>query len=69
MSNFDSHKIPLTKSTPVRLQMDDGTEILLILDGNYIDIRANHCNIAIRPKADNHICLVKIDKTIPKKDK
>ena len=67
MSNFDSHKIPLTKDTPVRLLMDDGTELLLVLDGNSIDIRANHCNIAIKPKADNHIEIIKIDKTVPKK--
>jgi len=67
MSNFDSHKIPLTKDTPVRLLMNDGTELLLVLDKNSIDIRANHCNIAIKPKADNHIEIIKIDKTVPKK--
>jgi hypothetical protein len=67
MSNFDSHKIPLTKDTPVRLLMNDGTELLLVLDKNSVDIRAINCNIAIRPKADNHIAIIKIDETVPKK--
>jgi hypothetical protein len=69
MSNFDSHKIPLTKDTPVRLLMEDGTELFLVLDANSVDIRANYCNIAIKPKADNHIEIIKIDKIVPKRDK
>jgi hypothetical protein len=68
MSNFDSHKIPLTKDTPVRLLMNDGTELLLVLDKNSVDIRAINCNIAIRPKAYNRIAIIKIDKTVPKKE-
>lgn len=50
MSNFSGHEIPLITNEQVKLKMDDGTELILILqnDGR-VRIMSSYCRLGIIP--------------------
>jgi len=64
MSNFSSHKIDLDINTPVILNMQDGTQVMLKLDNaNLISVLSINCNMTIVPNqsASNLFNIVKIN--------
>lgn len=57
------NKIPLTKDTPIHLQIDDETTFTLKLkDNKTIRIMANNFSFAVKVYDSNHVELIKLEK-------